>query len=127
MDELVLLNDRGNAKVVSKAAIESLFKTMKDSIRLVVLNACFSKGQAAAITKHIDCAIGMKIAIGDKAAITFAAAFYRAIGFGHSVQDSFDQGLTALKLEGITEDTTPQLMSRKGVNPRTLKLIQSAS
>jgi hypothetical protein len=123
-NELVLLDDRGNAKIVSKNAIESLFKTMKDQIRLVVLNACFSKEQAAVITKHIDSAIGMKIAIGDEAAITFAAAFYRAIGFGHSVKDSFEQGLTALKLEGIAEDKTPILMSRKGTNPQMITLIQ---
>jgi hypothetical protein len=110
--------------MLSKAAIESLFKTMKGSIRLVVLNACFSKGQAAAITKHIDCAIGMKIAIGDKAAITFAAAFYRAIGFGESVKNAFDQGLTAMKLEGIAEDKTPKLMTRKGVDPSKVKLVE---
>lgn len=126
-NELVLLDDRGKAKTVSKSAIASLFKTMKDQIRIVVLNACFSNEQAVAITRYVDCAIGMKIAIGDTAAITFAAAFYRAIGFGHSVKDSFDQGIVAIRLEGIDEDKTPRLISRKGVNPGTLKLIPFAS
>ena len=47
---------------------------------------CFSAPQAEAITQLIDCAIGMNEAIGDQAAITFAAAFYRAVGFGRSVK-----------------------------------------
>ena len=47
----------------------------------MILNACYSKKQAEAITQVIDCAIGMNDAIGDEAAITFAASFYRAIGF----------------------------------------------
>jgi len=125
-DELVLLDDRGKPKFVSKIAISSLFKTMKDRIRIVVLNACFSKGQAAAITKHVDCAIGMKTAFGDTAAILFAAAFYRGIGFGHSVKDSFNQGLTALKLEGLTEDKAPKLLMRKGIDSKLLKLTGCA-
>ena len=65
----------------------------------------------------------MKRAIGDTAAITFAASFYRAIGFGRSVQDAFDQGKAALMLEGIPEDTTPTLLVRHGVDPRSLFLI----
>ena len=46
--------------------------------------------------------------IGDDAAITFAASFYRAIGFGRTIQEAFDQGRTALMLEGIPEERTPR-------------------
>ena len=116
-EELVLLNKHGKPQVVSKSAIKALFKTMRDNIRVVVLNACFSRGQAAAITEHVDCAVGMKRAIGDEAAITFAASLYRAIGFGRSVRQSFEQGLVALQLAGIPEHSTPKLLCRKGVDP----------
>jgi hypothetical protein len=40
----------------------------------------------------------------DKAAIVFAAAFYQALGFGHSVQKAFDSGKAALMLEHIPEE-----------------------
>jgi hypothetical protein len=96
----------------------------KDNIRVVVLNACFSRPQAAAITEVIDCAIGMNSAIGDKAAIVFAAAFYQALGFERSVKDAFESGKAALMLEGIPEEKIPELLVRKGVNPRTIFLIE---
>src|SRR5260370_20342798 len=65
----------------------------------------------------------MKRAIGDDAAITFAASFYRAIGFGRSVREAFDQGRTALLLEGIREETTPDLMTRQTITPESIVLI----
>lgn len=122
-EELVLQDSSGNPKPVSKPALESLFKTLKDNIRLVVLNACYSKPQAEAIVETIDCAIGMKRAIGDKAAITFAASFYRAVGFGRSVREAFDQGITALLLEGIPEEHTPVLLCRRDVRPESVYLL----
>src|SRR5262249_41534157 len=47
-DEILLLDNDGNPKPVSKQALVSLFETLKDNIRLVVLNACYSRPQAQA-------------------------------------------------------------------------------
>ena len=122
-EEIILVDAEGTPKPVSKAALVSLFRTLKDNIRVVVFNACFSKPQAEAIIEHIDCVIGMNAAIGNAAAITFAASFYRAIGFGHSVQAAFEQGITALLLEGIPEENTPQLLTRAGINSKKVILV----
>lgn len=122
-EEIILLDNQGKPKPVSKEALVSLFRTLKDNIRVVLLNACFSQPQAEAITGEIDCAIGMMRAIGDDAAITFAASFYRAIGFGRSVKDAFDQGKTALLLEGIGEEQTPHLITRQTVAAESIVLI----
>lgn len=122
-EEIVLLDREGNAKPVSKAALVSLFRTLRGNIRVVLLNACFSKPQAEAIIQEIDCAIGMQRAIGDSAAIVFAASFYRAIGWGHSIQDAFDQGISALMLEGIAEENTPVLLARDGTAPKAINLV----
>ncbi|TXL81991.1 CHAT domain-containing protein [Vineibacter terrae] len=122
-EEIILHDSRELAKPVSKAALKQLLRTMKDNIRVVVLNACFSRPQAEAITEVVDCAIGMKRAIGDNAAITFSASFYRAIGFGRSVQEAFDQGIAALMLEDIPEDTTPELLVKDGVDANAIYLV----
>jgi hypothetical protein len=122
-EEIILLDRDGKPQSVSKEALVSLFRTLKDNIRVVLLNACFSEPQAAAIIEEIDCAIGMKRAIGDDAAITFAASFYRAVGFGRSVKEAVDQGKAALLLEGILEERTPVLLNRKGVAPESIFLI----
>jgi hypothetical protein len=121
--QIILVGDDGNPKPVGKNALESLFKVLQDRIRVVVLNACYSRPQAEAIVRHIDCALGMTCAIGDLAAITFAASFYRALGFGHSVKGAFDQGRTALLLEDIPEENTPVLVCKEGVDPSKVVLI----
>jgi hypothetical protein len=115
-NEIILSDHTGKAKPVSAAALKQLFTVLKDNIHVVVLNACYSKSQAEAIVQVIDCAIGMKTEIGDQAAIAFAASFYRAIGYGCSVAQAFEQGKTSLMLLGIPEDDTPTLLVRKGVN-----------
>lgn len=120
---LVMLDTSGRAKLVPKHALNALFRAMKGQIRVVVLNACFSKGQASAITKHIDCAIGMREEIGDLAAITFAGAFYSALAYGMSVKNAFDQGLVAMQVNRISGDHIPKLMARDGVNPAKVTLV----
>jgi hypothetical protein len=126
-DEIILLDKVGAPKPVSKDALVSLFRTLKDNIRVVLLNACYSRSQAQAITAEIDCAIGMRRAVGDTAAIVFAASFYRAIGFGRSVQDAFDQGITSLLLEGVGEEHTPELIVRPGIDAASVLLVNPRS
>ena len=121
--EIVLVDDQGQAKPVTAQALKSLFTTFKDDIRLVILNACYSEKQAVAITSVIDCAVAINDAITDAAAIIFTGSFYRALGFGRSVRDAFDQGITALMLEGIAEEHKPQLLVREDVDPSSLVLI----
>jgi hypothetical protein len=100
-EQIILVDESLRAIPVSSAALKQLFTTLKDNIRVVLLNACYSQDQAEAIVEVIDCAIGMKQEIGDEASIAFAASFYRAVGYGHSVNDAFEQGKVALMLQGI--------------------------
>ena len=69
----------------------------------------------------------MKEEIGDQAAIVFAAAFYRALGFGRSVANGFEQGKSALMVMGIPEEDTPSLLARDGVDLSTLVLATNAN
>lgn len=121
--ELVLEDEDGNAKPVSEAALVSLFKNVKDNIRLVLLNACHSEAQARAISQQIECTVGMSVAIGDEAAIVFASMFYGALAFGRSVGQAFEQGRTALMLQGIPEENTPVLLTRPGSDALTVSFV----
>jgi hypothetical protein len=90
---------------------------------VVVLNACYSIEQATALVRVIDFVVGMNDKVGDKAAIKFAASFYRALGFGRSVQNAFDQGITAIRLEGLAGSDVPELLIRTGVDPDTKIIV----
>ena len=104
-------------------ALKMLFTTLKDNIRLVVLNACYSREQAQALVETIDCVIGMRESIHDETATAFASSFYRAIGFGRSIQEAFEQGITSLLLEGIPEEDIPELLVKEGVDAKKVVLI----
>lgn len=45
------------------------------------------------------------------------------LGFGRSVREAFELGRAALLLEGVPEETTPELLVRKGVDASGLVLI----
>jgi hypothetical protein len=124
-EELVLNDSQGNPKPVSKAALVSLFRSLKDEVQVVFLNACSSQPQAEAIAQNIDCVIGMKETVSDDAAIVFSSSFYEALGYGLSVKQAFDVGRTALLLQGIPGDTTPELLTREGVDPSALILVST--
>jgi hypothetical protein len=113
---LVLHDEAGGSKLVPAAALRRLFATLKGDVRVVVLNACYSGEQAAAIAEEIDCVVGMTSPVLDDAARAFAASFYRALGFGHSVQAAFDQGALAVELAGIEGADVPRLLVRPGVS-----------
>ena len=100
---LVLEGRTGKARLVSKQGLAKLFKLFP-SVECVVLNACYSEVQAEAIAQHINFVIGMSQSIGDKTAIDFAMSFYDALGYGRSIENAFEFGLSAIDLEGIPAD-----------------------
>jgi len=120
---LSLAGNDGQSRLVTTRALAAPFATLKDNIRLVFLNACYSREQAQALTTSIDCVIGMKESIHDDAATVFASSFYRAIGFGRSIQEAFDQGRAALLLEDIPEEDIPELLVKDGIDPNQVVLI----
>ena len=123
--EIILEDDSGNSRPVSVRALSTLFSILKDNIKCVVLNACYSEQQAQAIAQSIDCVIGMSKAIGDDAAIGFAAAFYQALGFGRDVKTAFELGCVQIDLEGLDEQDTPKLLAMK-ISPENILFIKQA-
>ena len=124
--EIVLEDSSGKSQPVPVRALSRLFFVLKDNIRCVVLNACYSEQQAKAIAEHIDCVIGMSKAIGDTAAISFAIAFYQALGYGKSVQTAFDLGRAQIDLENLGEQDTPKLLALNN-DPETVVFVHNSS
>jgi len=120
--EIILENINGESQIVPQSALKQLFSVLKNSIQCVVLNACYSEQQARAIAEHIDCVIGMSKVIGDKAAVTFAATFYQALGFGKDVKTAFDLACIQIDLENLNEQDTPKLLTRN-LDPRKIIFV----
>jgi len=130
--ELCFENILGESQPIAPNALKSLFELVSDQVDCVILNACYSKIQAEAIAEHIAFVIGMKQAIGDKAAIAFSTGFYKALGAGRSFQDAYRFACVEIQLQGIPEHLTPNLFQKEmaisnNTLEKTTKLIDSHS
>lgn len=107
--ELCFENDFGEVQPVEPDALANWFELVAEHVSCVVLNACYSKIQAEAISKHIPIVIEMNKPVDDPAAITFAASFYMALGSGCSFEKAFKTAQVAMQLKGSQEYSTPVL------------------
>lgn len=123
--EIILESETGEAKPVSADALKAVFEAFRPELQVVVLNSCYSAAQANGFIEIVDAVVAMKDAIGDRAAIIFASAFYSALGFGRSIFDAFKQATTALLLEGVNGSDIPALLHRQASDPSRLTLETS--
>jgi MFS family permease len=98
---IVLRDELGHPRVVPGEALEALFGLCRDSVRCVVLNACFSEPQARAIHQHVPYVIGSTGAIQDAAALSFSSGFYLAVAAGKDVPYAFEAGKTRMGLDSV--------------------------
>lgn len=89
-------NRHGNAKTVSGSSLANLLAHFK--LRLLVMNACFSDHHVPALLGAVPAVVGMRDAILDETAIDFAVGLYEALGFGRTLQESFDLALARLSI-----------------------------
>jgi len=88
----------GQSKPVLPGALQRTFAVLKDNVRCVVLNACYSEAQAKGIAESIDCVVRMTRPIGDESAIAFAGIFYQALGYGKTIRGAFELGCGQIDL-----------------------------
>jgi len=119
--ELLLKGADGKSYPVPPAKLAELFDLLKDNVRCVVLNACFSEEQAHGIAASIDCVVGMTRAVQDGDAIEFAIGFYLGIGYGRSVKTAF--GLGRNRISSPDGQEVASLAARSGVDPAQLIII----
>ena len=116
---LIFQNSDLTTQEVPPPALTELFRIINrdKDVHCVFLNACYSEPQAKAISKYIDCVIGMSNSITDMAARAFAGYFYEFLGYGKSIKDAFDLGIVQLRFLGTPEEHIPKLICEPGVDP----------
>lgn len=124
--KIILDGSPGRGKLVDPQGLVEVFRLCRGHVRLVLLNACFTKLQARALTGAIDYSIGIGRAIGDRAGVAFAGAFYRALGFGKPVPEAFASAQAELRLTNTPRSRGIELFVRDGLTPEaTLPHLQT--
>lgn len=113
--KLIVEGGSGRGKRLDPQGLVDIFRLYNSHIRLVMLNACFTRTQAQALTEVIDYAIGISKAIGDRAGVMFAAAFYRALGFGRSIAEAYEMAKAELRLIRMPRSQGIELFVRNGM------------
>lgn len=119
---LALQDEHGNPQQVSARALAMMLSATTHQVRVVLLNACYSRVQAEELTAIADCVISMNGPIGDDAARSFAIRFYGALGNGRSVGNAVHHGLAALAAKQLPDARVPHCLSRPGIDPHALVL-----
>lgn len=113
--KLILGGTPGRGKEVDRSGLVDLFALYRKHVRLVFLNACFTRTQAQALCQVIDYSVGTGKMIGDKGGVAFAGAFYRALAFGNSVREAFQSAGAELALIRMPRTNGLELFVRKGL------------
>jgi hypothetical protein len=138
-DGLRVQAEDGRAQVVSTAALAEVFGAAGASVKVAILNACYTEAHADALVAHVDCVVGTSGPILDGAARSFAVGFYGGLGERESVAAAYRQGCAAIGLEdsgggdanardvmdprpGSRASERPRLKVRTGVDAERLVL-----
>ena len=108
IEGIVVENDAGESELFPTAGLDRLFRLFKKDVKCVLLNACYSKEQAEAISQHGIHVVGMNTAVGDKAAIDFSVGFYQSIGEGNDFSFAFEIAMVNISTN-IHNANTPEL------------------
>lgn len=113
---IILGGAPGRGKEVNSLGLIEMFGLYRNHLRLVVLNACFTKEQARSLSEVIDYSVGTGRGIGDKGSVAFAGAFYRALAFGRTIEKAFDSAKAELALTRVPRTKGIELFVRSGVS-----------
>jgi len=122
--ELVFTSPSQKQEPISPDILKAIFNTAKENIKLIFLNACYSKIQAEAIGEEIDFVIGMNAPIFDDTATLLSSSFYNFLSSGITITQAFNQAKIMVEVRHPNEESIPELLIKKGVED--LKLIKKA-
>src|SRR5215510_3685054 len=117
-----LLDTQRRRRLITMSDLAKMIECTAPSIRLVILNVCHSATQAESLCEIVDCVIAVDGPIGDRAAITFAAAFYRALGNRKSVGNAFSQAVATLHVKRFPEKDLLRCYTKKGIDVAQMHL-----
>ena len=116
MHKIILGGAPGRGKTIDQQGLVEVLGLYNHHLRLVLLNACFTKTQARSLAKVIDYSVGTGKGIGDKGSVAFAGAFYRALGFGKSIREAFNSAQAELGLTKMPRTQGIELFVREGIS-----------
>ena len=112
---LAFENENGQTHSTHAEPLTKLFHHFKDTLKCVVLNACYSEVQAKEIRLQVDYVVGMSRGIAVDSATKFAVAFYDAVFAATTFRQAFDLACTAIDLNNLPDQNVPVFLTGPAV------------
>lgn len=110
---LLMLGDDGQTRRVMPAPLATLISVTGESLRLVVLNACYSEALANAIVDALDVAVvGMTRMVQDATALLYSRTLYESLFNGLTIEKAHRVAAATLVGMGQVDADAPALMAR---------------
>jgi hypothetical protein len=122
-----LQDEHGRSQLVAPRAFGMMIRAAAPNVRVVVLDGCYTPGQAEALRSAVGCVVGLAGRVRDDAAREFAKRFYGAIGNRRSVGCAVAQGVAGLAERQLPEHALPRCLTRHGVDADRLVLVSPAT
>ncbi|MCC5944764.1 MAG: CHAT domain-containing protein [Bernardetiaceae bacterium] len=101
--------DNQSQLLKSKTLITRIFKPVKDSVRLVLLNSCYSAEQAKDISSLGIYVIGNQLSVGSDEAVAFAEGIYIGLSEGRTVEEAFNGAMAVLETDFPDDDNIVEI------------------
>ncbi|HEU4734694.1 MAG TPA: CHAT domain-containing protein [Kofleriaceae bacterium] len=98
---IMLHDDNGQHRLVPGAALARCLDGR--GVRLVVMNACFSKHQCVAILPMVGAVVGTTDVVNDEAARRFSVMFYQQVFAGSTLKAAFTDARSTVDLRGLPD------------------------
>lgn len=96
-------------QVIPTEILKDVFKGMETHTKIVVLNACYASAQAKIISASGIYVIGMNAPVTDEAALYLSENFYRFLADGQSIEETFRNITSLLRLNFPEEAKTLEM------------------
>lgn len=124
---IVVENARGESQLFSNDGLIRLFRLFKNTVKCVLLNACYSQEQAKVMSAQGIYIIGMNDVIGDDAAIKFAEGFYQSLGEGKNYAFAYEIAMVNINSDSV-DSAVPELwLNGKILTKDEILLLSSTS
>lgn len=112
---LAFEDSSGGMALANPAGLASLLAEFAESVKCVIVNACYSLALAEFVVEHIDYVVGMRSKILDSASVEFSVGFYQGLFAGKTVPAAFRQGVALVEAQTATSSASkvPRLLTRR--------------
>ena len=109
---LLLHDNNNNPTLITGEQLLDILSLANQTVKAVILNACFSSQIGQILLSQIPIVIGMNNQIKDSSAIAFQQGFYQGLGACNDITAAYKAALVALKLHNRADANTVQWLQQ---------------